>query len=378
LYHLIDADRHVTEPFSLWPEYVDKDIYSKTPVYLIEKTAEKDGKSISYSQAMIADFPVIMNWSFAIQWAASTLEKDGKTERYASMHPASQLQSMDVSGVDKAFLFPAFTMNIVNHSEISSEVSLAYATAYNRWLNDYIAVAPQRLKGVGVISRHEPASMVQQLEKIIALGWTSITLRPEVIKGRALGHEDYHPFYAACANNNIAIIFHGGTHLHGSTVGSERFTSRFGLHACSHPMELQMAFVSLLDSGVLEQNPTLKIGLLEGGCSWVPHWLWRLDNICYPEFPSLVKDTIKKLPSAYFKQHCWVAIEPNEPCIAEVIRYIGHEKLIFGTDFPHPDHLGFDLEKDFNAHPELSVAMLKDIFEKNPIDLFEAPYAEAI
>lgn len=277
---------------------------------------------------------------------------------------------MDESGVDIAYLFPGFAMNIVNHAKVSSAVSVAYADAYNRWLKDYVAVAPGRLKGVGIISRHQPDTMVQQLEKIIALGWKSVTIRPEVIKGRTVGDIAFDDFYRACADNQIAVIFHGGTHLYGNTVGSERFKSRFGLHACSHPMELQMAFVSLLESGVLARNPTLKIGLLEGGCSWVPHWLWRLDNICFPEFPTLVQDSMKKLPSEYFKQHCWVAVEPGEPCINEVIRWIGHEKLIFGTDFPHPDHLDFDPRQLFDSSLALTEDRLRDIFEHNPIALF--------
>lgn len=103
----------------------------------------------------------------------------------------------------------------------------------------------------------------------------------------------------------------------------------------------------------------------------MPHWLWRLDNICYPEFPDLVKEKIKKLPSVYFKQHCWVTVEPGEPCINEVIEIIGHKKLIFGTDFPHVDHLDINPQQLFDASSGLIEDQLRDIFEHNPLDLFE-------
>ena len=105
-----------------------------------------------------------------------------------------------------------------------------------------------------------------------------------------------------------------------------------------------MGFLALLESGILQDNPRLKVGLLEGGCAWIPYWLWRMDNICHPEVPELVAKTMPKKPSEYFKQHCWVTVEPGEPCIDEVIRIVGHERLIFGTDFPHLDHL--DLEPE--------------------------------
>ena len=55
-----------------------------------------------------------------------------------------------------------------------------------------------------------------------------------------------------------------------------------------------------------------------------------------------------------------------------MIKLIGHEKLIFGTDYPHPDHLDLDLQKLFDPSLALTEDVLRDIFENNPIDLFEA------
>ena len=126
-----------------------------------------------------------------------------------------------------------------------------------------------------------------------------------MIKGRSLGHPDYEAFWQRCEELGLLVAIHGGTHLHGNSAGSVRYSSRFGLHACSHPIEIQMAFLSLLESGVVDKYPKLKFLLLEAGCSWVPYWLWRLDNVCYPEFPTLIKDKIKLLPSKYFRRNFW-------------------------------------------------------------------------
>jgi predicted TIM-barrel fold metal-dependent hydrolase len=286
------------------------------------------------------------------------------------MQPNTQLESMDLSNINSAAIFSTFAGFIVNHSELPADVSLAYADAYNRWLKDYCDFDSDRLKAVGLISRHDPKNMVEQLEKIVENGWTSIPLRPEVILGRVLGHEDYNDFWAACEKHNIAVAFHGGTNLHAPTAGTDRFTSRFAMHACSHPMEAQMAFVSLLESGVLERHPRLKFAFLEAGASWVPHWLWRLDNICYPEFPTLVEENIKMLPSEYFKRQCWVGIELGEPCLREVINVIGHDKLLYGSDFPHPDHLHFTTEDIAQQLSELDENELQAVLEQNAIDFY--------
>lgn len=371
MYKLVDCDRHITEPLAMWREFVDPSVYNDYPVSIEEKEVVHKEKKVVIRQAKIGEHYILNKWSEEIQLAALEVENDGKKERYESMHPVSQLRTMNESGVDKAYLFPAFTMNIVNHSEIPSHVSIAYANAYNHWLEEYSSLNKDRLRAVGVVSRKAPGLLVEQAEKIYKRGLSSITIRPEPISGYAVGDKNHHDFYKFCSDNNIAIVFHGGTHLCGSTVGSDRFNSRIGLHACAHPMELQMAFLSLLESGVLEKNPRLKIGFVEGGCSWVPHWLWRLDNICYSEFPSLVSENIKMLPSEYFKRHCWVDFEVGEPCIDEFVNLVGHEKLIFGTDFPHPDHLDFDFKEAFGKNSGLSEDQIRDIFENNPLDLFE-------
>ena len=200
-------------------------------------------------------------------------------------------------------------------------------------------------------------------------------MRSEVIQGQGLDSADLSEFWSECDRAGVSIAFHGGTHLQAGTAGSDRFSSRFSMHACSHPMEAQMAFLSLLEGGVFESNPGLKFAFLEAGCSWLPSWLWRLDNICYQESYEEVKDTIRLKPSEYFKRQCWVGIELGEPCIREVVEVIGVERLLFGTDFPHPDHLDLTIKKVGGSACSLGLTMFSDdelskIFEENPSQFF--------
>ncbi|MCF6436717.1 amidohydrolase family protein [Pseudoalteromonas sp. MMG022] len=333
---IFDADRHVIEPVSLWEKYTNKKIFSRFPIYL--KQIENDDHEIP-PVLMIGDHPVLDHWHEQIQIAAAHENGKSLVERTIATTAEGQLMSMNDSAIKESLLFPSFAMYIVNHDKIDAEASLEFAKAYNSWLYDYIGSHNDRLHGVGIISRHDPKNMVEQLDDIVKRGWKVIKLRPEVIKGRSLGHPDYEEFWNQCEQLNLTVAIHGGTHLFGNTVGTDRFTSRFGLHACSHPIEIQMAFLSLLESGVVERYQNLKFLLLEAGCSWIPYWLWRLDNICYTEFPTLIKDTIKQPPSEYFKRNFWVTVELGEPSIQDCIKAIGDEKLLYGSDFPHPDHI---------------------------------------
>ena len=42
-------------------------------------------------------------------------------------------------------------------------------------------------------------------------------------------------------------------------------------------------------------------------------------------------------PSEYFKNQCFVSVEPDEDGVKYVIDYIGTDRLVFSTDYPHGD-----------------------------------------
>ncbi|CAH9049794.1 hypothetical protein PSECIP111951_00035 [Pseudoalteromonas holothuriae] len=380
-YKIFDSDRHVVEPMELWENYVDKKEIANEVVSLKHDSLEaaqirvNKYNNLRYGAQLIptlyiGDYPIFKNWHETLQVESTFQQDNSQIERLSAMSGEGQLASLDQQGIHKAAIFPTFASYVINHDKVSPSSSLAYAQGYNLWLGDYVKGREDRLLPVGAISRHDPATLVSQVEKIANLGWTTVSIRPEVINGHTLGSEAYEEFWHKCQEHNIGICLHGGSNLYGSTIGSERFTSRFGLHACSHPMELQMAFVSLLENGVFERFPQLKFALLEGGGSWVPYWLWRLDNICYPEYPNLVSQNMKMLPSEYFKKHCWISIEDGEPCLRELISYIGSDRLLYGSDYPHPDHLHLNINDDQSAFSELSSVEKTQLYENNPRDFF--------
>ncbi len=379
-YHIVDADRHVSEPLSMWKEYLPRKYQDHAPYTVKRETDETllsrmerlgvKGSIPLLPELFIKNEPVFNHWTEAVQIEVALQSVELDAHLHQATSPEAQIQSMDASRISSAFLFPTLATLIVNHAQVEPDVSVEYAKAYNNWLYDYCSARPQRLHGAGLISRHDPSQMVDELERVADFGWTCVVIRPEVILGRALGHADYESFWSHCEAMNIAIVFHGSTHLHGSTVGTDRFTTRFALAACSHPLEAQMAFLSLLEAGVLERHPRLKIAFLESGVSWLPGWLWRLDEICYKPMPGEVEQNITMPPSEYFKRQCWATFEPEEPCLREAINMVGADRLLFGTDFPHPDHINLVVELLEDDDSPLSPEELKLVLETNPNTFF--------
>ncbi|WP_437317632.1 amidohydrolase family protein [Sorangium sp. So ce385] len=347
-FRILDADRHVIEPIEMWSEYLDPEFAAQAP-YLVDAGAAETlasrlgrfgakGLLPPLPTPMLQGEPVWRKLSerarVELAWASSR-----RAELMAAgARPEAQLLAMDRSGIDAALLYPTFTLYLMGIDRLEPRLASALAAAYNAWLRDFCARDPERLWAVGLISPHDPASMVAQLDRIAAYGWKVVMLRPNPIEGRTLGHPDYEPFWAECEERSIAVAIHEGTHARSPSAGADRFETRFALHACSHPMEQMMAMLALIEGGVLERHPGLRVAFLEAGCGWLPYWLWRLDEVEYKHMAGEVAANVVQPPSAYFRRQGVVAFEPEEPYLPDVLRYIGEDHLIFGTDFPHLDH----------------------------------------
>ena len=97
-----------------------------------------------------------------------------------------------------------------------------------------------------------------------------------------------------------------------------------------------LAVVSFVGGGVLERFPSLKVGFLEGNCSWAPWLIWRLDEH-YELSGRFESPELKLEPMEYFKRQCYVSIEADE----EPATFVEHSGLedtvVFSTDYPHND-----------------------------------------
>jgi uncharacterized protein len=87
---------------------------------------------------------------------------------------------------------------------------------------------------------------------------------------------------------------------------------------------------------VLERFPRLRVGLLEGNCSWAPWLFHRLDEhwewVGRHEVPEL-----RRKPSEYFRERCFLAVEADEATVDDYVRRFGDDNLVFSTDYPHAD-----------------------------------------
>jgi uncharacterized protein len=353
-YQIIDADAHVLEPNDMWEKYLEPAFKS----YALSADLKVKGEKIFFKQS--AEIRSEGARRITQNYPLSVLNR---------FDPESQVRAMKQMGIDISFLYPSVGLWLFAIDTMPPQLVGAFTRAYNNWLQDFCSYEPQMLKGVGAVNLHAPEEMVAELHRVVTFGWRAVFVRPNPTKGRLLSHLDYEAFWTECERLGIAVGIHEGTYCRLPTVGADRFNTHFALHACSHPIEQMMAMLALIEGGVLERHPKLRVGFLEAGCGWLPYWLWRLDE----EYKSLhweVKDNVKMKPSEYFHRQCFISIEPEEPYLDRILQYLGSDNLLFGSDYPHADHQPDMSEKAMALQERLSKKTVQKLFWDNPISFY--------
>ena len=373
-YPIIDADSHVTEPIDMWEKYLEVEFKSRSPYReQVQEAKSSERRAIRidvfsnpFKELKIEGETIYHKISDKV-WdeGISQMIRDYNKYAIASYDPESQVKAIKKMGVDISFLYPSVGLWLLAIDTMEPQLAGALTRAYNNWLRDFCSYDAEILRGVGAINLHAPEEMVPELRRIAAFGWKAVFLRPNPVKGRLLNDSAYEPFWSECERLGIAVSIHEGSHSRLPTTGGDRFNTRFAMHACSHPMEQMMALLALIEGGVLERYPKLRVGFLESGCGWLPYWLWRLDQ----EYKNLgweVKDNVKMKPSEYFHRQCFISMEPSEPYIHEIINYIGSDNLILGSDYPHIDHEPDIMKEAVMLEEKLPKETVKKILWDNP------------
>jgi predicted TIM-barrel fold metal-dependent hydrolase len=159
------------------------------------------------------------------------------------------------------------------------------------------------------------------------------------VRSEALyGNRRYHPIFAAAARHGLVV----GVHFGGSP-GNPPTPSGWPSYYLEEYVDMATIFesqvLSMIAEGLFERFPALRVSLLEGGFTWLPAWLWRIDK----EWKGLRREIpwSRRLPSETVREHARLTIQPvdapPEPRhLLEIIDALGDERmLLYASDYPH-------------------------------------------
>ena len=246
------------------------------------------------------------------------------------------------------------------------ELQWAGARAHNRWLAEFVQMAPERREGVAVVpATWDVAEAVQEVRWARANGLGSILLPVMWHAHAPYNDECYDPLWAVCQELDVRIHFHSGPAPMEEFFGiwpptGEQTTRRgaMGIYVSEVAWWVARPLTFLIWAGVFEQFPQLKVAITEGTSIWVPSYLELLDQRASHHAGSQklgdFTSHLSLLPSEYFARNVRVgAMIPERE--AELRHQIGVGSMMWGTDFPHPEgswpHTADRLLKSFKGVP---------------------------
>ncbi|HZR84249.1 MAG TPA: amidohydrolase family protein [Candidatus Binatia bacterium] len=357
---VVDADGHVVEPLDLWDRYLDPEYRSRAPRFVSDERGHPClllGERLEMRAAMLLTFGP--DYDLA---GASSARRPGGWD------PDARLVDMDSEGIDVAVLFPSVSFYFPELDDAPLQVALC--RAYNRWLADYCAPAPDRLIGVALLPFGDVDAAVRELETAVEHhGFRAAFFRPNPQSGRVIQHPAYDRFWQCASSLGVPIAVHEGLSDNLPTLGKDRFDNPAIQHVLSHPFEQMTACAAFILTGVLERHPSLKVAFLESGAAWLPYWLGRLDS--HFETWRKLLPQLRMKPSEYFRRQCVISTDPEEEAVDAVVRHVGAECIVWSSDYPHPDsHFPGAVAKTLSAMGGIADADRARIFGANACRLY--------
>ena len=120
-----------------------------------------------------------------------------------------------------------------------------------------------------------------------------------------------------------------------------------------------LAAMSVIWEGVCDRYPKVRIGFMESGGGWIAPWLDRMDR--HFDDQGFNDSGLTMRPSELFQRNCWISFEPVEGSLSVLADYIGPHKILWATDYPHPDGFFPGAPKLIADRPELSAETKRQI-----------------
>ena len=241
--------------------------------------------------------------------------------------------------------FPSFVLFAPPPAPEDYEHRLAGIRTHNRWLKDWCDEFPGRRAGVGQIFLNDIDDAIEDATWIkedgLRGGVLLPTVAPDVTWVKPLYHPDYDRLWAALQDLDIPVNLHGGT----GAPDYGKFPAAPLMYINEAGFYSQRPLVQFIVSGVFDRFPKLKMAITETGCFWVPPLLKQLDQLLgrirkTGRTGELAYDTgtVPQLSATeYFQRNCWISFEPVETSLQVLADFIGPNKILWATDYPHPD-----------------------------------------
>ncbi len=356
-YPLFDADNHLYETEDAFTKYLPAQYKSAVQYVQI------NGRTKIAVRGQISDY--IPNPTFEVVARPGAMEEyfrignpDRKTRREifgepmrsipAFREPGPRAELMDELGISQSLMFPTLASLLEERMRDDPELIHAVVHALNQWLDEVWGFNyKDRIFTTPVISLPIVEKAIEELEWCVERGARAILVRPAPVPGfrgsRSFALPEFDPFWERVSKHGVLVA------MHSSDSGYARYSQEWeGSDREMRPFEdkpsdtfrmvaewrpVTDAVASWVCHGALFRFPELKVAVIENGSAWLKPLLDQLGDV-YKKMPqNFLGDPVEAVRSRIHISPFW------EEDLAELASIVGVERVLFGSDYPHPEGL---------------------------------------
>ena len=321
-YRLISADSHVNEPGDLWTTRVAKRFVDRAP------RIESFDLGDAWVLEGVAD-PINfgMNACAGLAPEAMTGWKRFGEIRRGGYDPSARLEEMDADGVDAEVLYPTPRLSQAVFAYADAEFHLALVRAYNDWLAEYTAYAPDRFGGLALLPNRGADGAVAETHRMLGLPGIRGVMMGCYPNGTLSVTPEDDAVFGALAEARIPLC------IHVSLTQAMPSAHRAPLPGYGRFFDAPNRIVELIFAGVFDRFPDLSIVIAEVDCGWVPYFKEQIDNN-YRRLEAVSDFTIVELPSFYVEQNVHFTFITDAFGIRN--RHdVGVDNMLWSSGYPH-------------------------------------------
>jgi len=254
----------------------------------------------------------------------------------------ARIAKLDEFGLESIWLFP--TLGILYEELLGDDVEAITTTftAFNRWLDDDWGFAYEgRIFAAPYLSLCDLDWAIRELEWAAGRGARVIVMRPAVprtVGGQVpVSDPRNDPFWARVQEIGVTVVAHAGDSGYSANgYAHDGFAAGFsggGWRPSVKSFHIERAahdfLITLVFDKLFERFPSIRVASVENGADFLRDLFKKLASTDH-KMPGYFADD----PAEAFRRNIW--INPFwEDDVHEVVEYMGVDRVIFGSDWPH-------------------------------------------
>jgi predicted TIM-barrel fold metal-dependent hydrolase len=256
-----------------------------------------------------------------------------------------RLKVMDQQGVEVVWMLPSLAMGYEEALQHDPEATGAAFKAFNRWLlDDWGYNFQNRIFASPYLYFGDVDAAVAEVEHGLANDARVFVVRPGAVHTangwRSPGDPMFDPIWARLEEAGVVLVAHVGE-VGGS--GIDRYVAHNiniigGIAppmqiAVGHERAIANYLASITCDKLFERFPAMHVASVENGAEHLPLLLKGLKRAGFQRPGYFGSDPVEQ-----FHEHVWTAPFWEDELV-DVLSYVGADRILLGTDYPHPEGL---------------------------------------